>query len=583
MYKLSGYFNLQNRVRLIGAVAYMCCGYNVGHLQHFNWLSGAAFLPWCVWGYLLMQKNFSIKTVIRAALLFYLFLSSAHPGLITGGFYFFVAVSLFLFFNSENKYPAGEKIKRFFISNALLLFVLLFVSAGLVVGYADILPWFSRSDKIVLAEGLKNPTSVQSWLSALFPLSTVENDSFFSTDISMRNIYFSLVLVLFLFVSIFRQSAWQKFFFYAGIAFLLLSSGGIFKTFAYKFIPFIGYVRLDGEFIIFSLLCFILVSAIQLDRFITEKKDFKRTISWAYYAFEIILFTGIVFGLYKTVDAKEGLLYSLNNITSANGISLKLKTLIDSISFYDAIWIQGIFQLLLLWGIKFCIREKRWNVLVKLVIADVVIATLLNLPFTGVGKASVAQVQHILNSSPKGIPFPKLQPVYLNDTLRPAENGLVGDWSFYNKQIGVAHEAAYPVALKNTKDYFKWVSVNPGITFINKDFLFSGTADIPRITAFNGSGIKFTISSAQDSGKIVYQQASYQHWFYYSGKEKKQVQQDLFGFISVPAIKGENTIEIKFEPTNVIIAMNVSFAAFCIMVLLLLLNPAFIRRSLFPS
>ena len=41
MYKLTGSLQLNTHVRTIAAVAFMCCGYNVGHLQHFNWLSGA--------------------------------------------------------------------------------------------------------------------------------------------------------------------------------------------------------------------------------------------------------------------------------------------------------------------------------------------------------------------------------------------------------------------------------------------------------------------------------------------------------------------------------------------------------------
>ena len=100
MYKLCRFFNLQNKARLIAAAAYMCCGYYVGHLEHFNWLSGAAFLPWCVWGYLLLQQNLSAKNILQSAILFYLFISSAHPGITIGAFYFFIALSVFMFFKN---------------------------------------------------------------------------------------------------------------------------------------------------------------------------------------------------------------------------------------------------------------------------------------------------------------------------------------------------------------------------------------------------------------------------------------------------------------------------------------------------
>ncbi|MEJ7671655.1 MAG: hypothetical protein WKF59_02850 [Chitinophagaceae bacterium] len=229
MYKLTRYFNLQNKVRFIAAIAYMCCGYNVGHLQHFNWLSGAAFLPWCMWGYLLLQQRLSINNILQSAFIFYLFISSAHPGLVIGAFYFFIALSLFLFFKNEKRFHINKRIKEFVITNSVLLITLIILSAGMIVAYSDILPYFSRSDEVPLADGLKSATTEQSWISILLPLSTTKNDRFFATDISMRNIYFSLTLALFFFFTIFKKNSWQKFLLFTGLAFLLLSSGEFLK------------------------------------------------------------------------------------------------------------------------------------------------------------------------------------------------------------------------------------------------------------------------------------------------------------------------------------------------------------------
>ena len=585
MYKLTRCFKLDNKVRFIAAVAYMCCGYNVGHLQHFNWLSGAAFLPWCVWGYLTLQKDFSIKTILRSALLFYFFLASAHPGLSIGVFYFFIAFSIFLFFKNE-RLTIPERIKRFALTNSVLLILLIILGAGMIVGYMDILPHFTRGDKILLPESLKNPATPQSWLSALLPLSTVKNDIFFSTDISMRNIYFSITLLLFFLASLFQKNSWQKFFLYTGFAFLLLSSGGIFKTFAYKFIPLISYVRLDGEFIIFSVLCFIVVAAIELNKFITEKKEFTRTIKWIYYTLEIIFFGCIAYGLYISISNKDGLLYSYKNISVQTGIALKLKTLVDAISFYDALWIQGIVQLFLLWGIKFCLREKRWILLVRIVVADVIIATLLNLPFTGVGKASVSEVQHVLNKSPKGIPVPPLHPIKNNETISLEEKGLVGDWSLYNKQIGVLDEVPYPIRLKN-QTYFEFIHIDSNLSFSDFSFLYQIPLNDsmqyrPVITSFTGDKINLELVSP-DSGRIRLLQTFYPYWYYNNGKEKKEVMPDFFSFMSAPLSKGVNKIEFSFEPNKVKIAMLISLLIFLLIITLLLFNPHFIRRSLFPS
>lgn len=582
MYKLTRYFNLHNKIRFIAAVAYMCCGYNTGHLQHFNWLSGAAFLPWCIWGYLMLQRSFSIKNIFLSGILFYLFISSAHPGLIIGAIYFFIALSVFLFFKNDDRRSIPARIKQFTISNVVLMVIFIILSAGMIAGYIDILPWFSRGAEVSLNQGLKSPTTIQSWISALLPLSTVKNDGFFATDISMRNVYFSILLLLFLFSST-QKNSWKKFFLFTGLAFLLLSAGGIFKTFAWKFIPLISYVRLDGEFVIFSLLCFTVTAAIGLNNFITEKKEFKGGIKWIYYILEIILFACIAVGLYKTINSKEGFLYSFDNIAGQSGLSQKLKALIDAISFYDTLWLQGIIQLMILWGIKFCLRERRLNLLVRIVIADVIIATLLNLPFTGVGKSSTKEVQQVLNMSPKGIPVPSLLPIINNDTISTKEKGLVGDWSFYNKQIGVKKEVPYPIRLKNTIAYFEWIRLKPGMTFLNENFLFTGNASPPSITEFSGNNLKFKINVQSDSDYIIYQQAFYPHWYYNNGKEKKEVLKHFSGFMEAPLIKGENQLEFSFEPTKVKIGMVISLISFIMILLILIFNPPFIRRSLFPS
>ena len=216
----------------------------------------------------------------------------------------------------------------------------------------------------------------------------------------------------------------------------------------------------------------------------------------------------------------------------------------------------------------------------RIVIADMIIATLLNLPFTGVGKASVAEVQSVLNRSPKGIPIPALQPITNNDTISIRDKGLVGDWSFYNKQIGVTNEASYPIRLNNMRKYF---DADPALKLKDKGFLFTESTNTkPVITFFSGNEIRFNLD-ASDTDKIIYQQAYYPHWLYTNGQEKKEVQQYSIAFMSVPLTKGKNEIEILFDPKRVKAAMVISLVTFCSILILLLLNPKFIRRSLFPS
>lgn len=572
MYTLTGVWKFDKRVRIIAATVFMCCGYNIGHLQHFNWISGAAFLPWCFWSYLLLLNNFSIKYTVRTVLLFYMLVTSAHPGITISAFYFFFVVLVFNFFKNDNNISAKDRIKQLTLLHCILLVLFLSLSAGMITGYLDILPFFVRGEKISLSDSLSNPTNIQSWVSTLLPFATVKNDTFYNTDLTMRNSYFSLTLLLFFILACFnKKNKWQKFLLTAGSLFALLSAGGIFKTLAYKFIPFIGYVRLNGEFRIFSLLCFIIIAAIELDKFIQHKSKFNGIIRWIYYLVEIILIIFISIGLYKAIAGKLSFIYSINNIITQNSIALKLKALIDAITFYDTFWIQGIIQLFILWGIKWCIKNSNWNLLKNILVFDMIIASLLNIPFTGVGKASVAQVQLVLNKSPKGIPIPTLQPIKNIDSLTSEEEGLVGDWSMYNKQIGVKNQVPYPIMLKNMSSYFENKEHYPENNFLDEPFIFiEGAKDKDNLIIQSYSPHKITVAiNADSSTRIVLQQNFYPHWFYQNGTNKKEVDHAGINFMSAPVLKGQNNIVFSFEPTIIKWAMLLSAVLFVIYCLLL--------------
>jgi hypothetical protein len=578
MYKLTGIWRLDNRAREIAGVAFMCSGYIIGHLQHFNWISGAAFLPWCLWSYLSLLNQFSKNNLLLTVLLFYFLVSSAHPGIVIIAAYFFSGVLVFHIINNRGNINLSKKIKQLFVTHAVLLLLFLLLCAGMIAGYLDILPFFVRGEKISLAASLGNPTNFQSWISALLPLATVKNDALYQTDISMRNNYFGLTLLLFFLQACFsKKNNWQKFLLVAGFLFAVLSAGGIFKTFAYKFIPLVGYVRLNGEFVIFTLICFITVAAIQLNKFIQQKENFSGFLQWSHYTILLILIACIFSGLYFAISGKDSFVYVLKGIAEQHTIAGKLKTLIDAVSFYDTLWIQGSIQLIIWLTIRRALQAGNFNLLRSLVVADLIIASLLNIPFTGVGKTSVATIQNLLNQSPKGIPIPILQPINNIDTLQVNVKEIIGDWSMYNKQIGVKEEVAYPIILKNMHAYFESNESNQGSNFLNHPFLFvEGTqnADPIVIQSFSPNKIALWVK-ADSASSLILQQNYYPHWFFKNGGHTGLVDSAGINFMKVPIGKGENNIVFSFEPTVVKRAMLISATLFIALCLLLFLPLSF--------
>jgi hypothetical protein len=576
MYRLTGIWITDKHIRFMAAIAFMCSGYHIGHLQHFNWLSGAAFLPFCTWSYERLLKNVTLRNSLVAAFFFYMLLSSAHPGISISALYFFGARFVYQLFQKENSFinNLGQGIR----AHMIFLPAVLLISAGMIAGYADILPHFVRSEKVELGESLQNPANLQSWISAVLPFATVKNDSWYRTDISMRNCYFGLVTLMFFLAACFsKKTNWQKFLLWMGFAFMLLAFGGIFKTIAWKYLPLIGYVRLDGEFRVMALLCFTVIGAIAMEKHISSGKNFSGNIKPIYYILEIVLFAAIIYGLYGAFWRHESFLYHFTDINAVPGTGNKLKALIDAITFGDTLWIQGTIQMLFLWGIKWCLRSGNISLLTKLVVVNTILISLMNIPFTGVGKSSVADVQAVLNKSPKGIPVPALKPVLDNDTISVAETGLVGNWSLYNKQPGVLSWAPYPIVLHNMHAYFK-----SGKTFTDKPFVFLDPANDSNdilINTFSPNEIALQVRAAS-STHVVLQQNHYPHWFYRSDSIKKPAGKAGLNFMSAPVDTGTQQVVFSFEPVFVKRMMMLSLVSF---VLLIIVISFLTIRSSFPS
>jgi hypothetical protein len=198
-------------------------------------------------------------------------------------------------------------------------------------------------------------------------------------------------------------------------------------------------------------------------------------------------------------------------------------------------------------------------------VAELVLATLMNVPFTGAGKASVAQIQSIINKAPKGIPLPVMQPILQHPVLNTAATSMIGHWGFYNKQIGVVDEALYPIVLSNTADYFNGKQLN---NFVNRPPFFTTDSGHIKIVNFSPHSAQLSVTAASP-GLLVYQQAFYPHWFVVANNGKEPI--ILFNncFMAVPIQKGEQQVQFLFDPFWPKFGLFFSLAALIIYLVLL--------------
>lgn len=580
IYYLSGWFSKNTYVRLIAAISYMCNGYIVGHLQHLNWLSGAAFLPWCLWALEKLHRERNLKSLILSSLFFYLLISSSHPGIIIGAIYFFAAyviLKLYSDFKLTGKAGLFKNAKLY----SLFIGCLLLLSVGLIAGYSDIIPYFDRKQTVDLSLSLNQNTGLKSWISSILPFATTSGDDFFKNDPAFRNIYFGLILFLLFFVSLFTaKSKQQIFFLVTGSLFLLISLGGLLKLFTAKFIPLLGYVRVNAEFRIFTVLCFIIATIIFFDRLTETKESYLKKLKPYFFAIVGILSGLLLFSVINLLSGGESVIHYMNKVNGSLFSRDTVKQLLDKISIYDTLFVQCIIQILLL---LLLIRAFKYNQLKKIFIIaslDIILATLLNLPFTGVGKVPVSTISSIQKKSPVGIPVPTLQAVRDNDTIPYDEVKLIGDWSFYSKQPGAAKPALYPVKLINNYTYYYEAAKDTTLRITDMPFVYitnsiaekkpKKTRDVDQenIVSYKTGELHLKVTT-DTASYIVMLQNFYPHWCYKKNGKVFSVQQAGINFIGVPLEKGENDLTIFFNPVRIKAALFLSGITFIILISLL--------------
>jgi hypothetical protein len=529
-YTLTGYWKWQQTARINAALSYACGGYFIGHLQHFNWLSGMAFFPLVLFFYLKIIERASARNFAGMALSTYFFFTSAHPGLIIGGLYFllfFMVPDLFRHIKSGNR-----SLIHFSSVHVLLFIVLIVTLAGPVYAYLEVIPHITRGSKLDAATTLEDPTTIQSWISLVFPFATVKGDDFFLTDIAMRNCYTGLITLIF-FISAFRKKMWASHAQWIALLlfFVLLSAGGIFGEYCSRYLPLIGYVRLSGEFTIFALFAIIVIAGKEFNR-APESSSSPATIKIIRWLAGLIVLA-VIIATFNIAFTHHSILYQSS--TAGKGLKNALKWMIDHLTSADTIIIQGIIQLILLYLIKAISAKK--NAYFKWLIAiDLVLASLLNIPFTGVGKMSPAEVQLLVDGAKANtliIPQ-KSDSVYVTK--------IIGDVHWYNKKPGNEELISYPMVLTAAANYFQSPNKNAND---RKPFAFVDSGHLNNLK-YAENKITFDIITSAPS-IVTVRQINYPGWKINSNNGPVSPVRHPYELISFEASPSATYAEIRFD------------------------------------
>lgn len=562
MYRLGRYLNFTPAIAIAVASMYMCSGFFTGELQHINFLTAAAFLPFLLQQFLLVFKQPDYKNAILTSIAYYFVFAGGHPAIPIGTIYFLITLSISIFILNK-QIRQNWKVWLPFHLLSVILFILLYSPA--IYSILSVIDEYGRGETLHQFNETKYGFSPTSYLSFLYPFATVKEAPFLTDDLSMRNVFFSLSGFVLVLCQLNNKNYLVRSLMISAIVMLVLSSGGYIKGVLYSYLPLLTYIRTNGELRVFSILCFCIIAGYGLNKLEINGENiylkFRKII-------KILLLINVFIFFFALIKNYSSFLhlFSINLLSPLTAI----KGFINSLTFYNvlliSVTIQSIFILLLLTA------KANLKKIVLIIIADVIINSIVYLPFTGAGTVTLSEIQNTYNTSGTGIITPSLTPLKNIETFTEKKTGLVGSSSFYNKKIGITKLTDYPSYFSNTEAYFK--SVLPD-TINDLPYIFLKTTiddyiDTPKysnkninVDFFSPQEIHITVNASQ-SNTLVLLQNYYKFWKAKVDGQITPVNKSFITFMSVPLHKGRHYVEFYYEDNLLLFFVIISIITFIV-------------------
>jgi hypothetical protein len=196
MYFLSLCFHSKRNVAFLVGVCYMLGGFFAAHVQHFYAIIGAAWLPFIILNYYKMHAEKSYIRALYASIFMFFNL--------TGGNHTFSIIFIYLclfifgyFVYQAIKEKRTNDIYLYIKTNLLFAVCVILLALVVIVAYSQTAPYIERLSGLTYKNASIFALSPQSLLSMVLPFSTVNGTDFFNTDPSMCNIYFGILMLVF--------------------------------------------------------------------------------------------------------------------------------------------------------------------------------------------------------------------------------------------------------------------------------------------------------------------------------------------------------------------------------------------------
>ncbi len=402
MFYFAKRLKLSQTAALLISFGYACSGFMVGNAQHLHWIISAAWIPWLWFFFLKWSSGFETRFAIGAGFSAGFMLTGGYPAFAIVMAYLLLATLLYKMMLHIRKKTFD--FRRWLSSSVVLLSCFFIFSAGYLYSFSLALPEITRSGT-TLNQALFGSYTSQSFITLFFPMVIGSVDHYFATDISMRNMYAGILMMLLavggLVLRPQKRQSWMLI--GGGLLALGLSLGNELplRTWLYQYVPLMDTFRFPALFRLFVFIPMLLLAGRGFDQIRTS--EHRNKITWISTSIGLIWLTASLYGAVK----ERGLIpdpFQRNFLDILAG-----NFEINIIHWQWMAWLP--IGLLLLLS-----RMQQGRYLMKIiqaaVVMELIIALQFQLPITALSEANTHTVNKMLQeASGKAILAPGLQPV----------------------------------------------------------------------------------------------------------------------------------------------------------------------------
>ena len=586
-YKLLSHFQLNRVVLLAGSTAYMLNGYITDAGQFLNWLYAAAYLPLVVLYAIRSFEKFSARDAFLLGVSFSLMLLSAYPAdfILLG--YLLLAYFLLTVFRFKKEAGIIKSVSRCLKPALIAAVSFTLICLPAILSYLPFLASIRRGNGVELDVALSNSMSPVNFISVLTPWPTLRLNWEQFTDPLIRNSYMGLIPLVFLIVFFSKKSkkSFVQYFFTGTLIFFILFSlgkaGGI-RVLSYYTLPLMDSFRHPANAKLFFLFAAQLLSFLALDKFLKDPVPLQPAVRRIVNILLVITGLLVIIGFFKTQ------IFQLAGKLHLTQGRLALKTLFDSIHFYDFLFLNALLAFLTLIILRRTLNKNRLQrLLLPLLCAEMMLAAQLMLPLTYFKTTSPHTVQNILNEQPEGYPAPD-GTTSIRELSADGMNYFneIGCLNTFNKKPGRSDYIITPANLSWQLDFWEDTAFRKKIIeypfYYTADTIYSvadkkefisdtllrkaALADLRLfaptqitgnqkattvIDSFGPDHIRFKVKSA-GPGFLVLLQNHYPNWVARINGRKTQIIPTNHAFMGVPVTAGEQTVEFHYEATGML-------------------------------